>query len=207
MKLGKPMYRGTIVVDIDGVLADFEREFCDAFGYHNRHLYALEARYPDVDPMLIREFVTDPENYKELNPIFGGLLFCRQAHARGWYILLMTARDRALRDVTKNWLAKYGVVYNELMFSKNKAEAISDYDFINPSRKVKMVIDDSVSVMDSLLGEKFGALWDQPWNRGVWTNPPYARMWYDEEKMKVMLLQNSGECWGVWDIVEDDNES
>ena len=47
MKLGKMRYRGTIAVDIDGVLADFEKKFCEDFGEDNRHLYSFYGRYPN----------------------------------------------------------------------------------------------------------------------------------------------------------------
>lgn len=197
MKLGKMKYRGTIAVDMDGVLSDFEGKFCQDFGDANRHLYSLESRYPEVDPELIREYVANPENYKDLAPIFGGLLFIRQAHQRGWYILIVTSRDKSLREVTKNWLARYGAVYNEIMFAKNKREAIADYDAINPTRPVKIVVDDSVSVLESM-PEKYCVAWKQKWN--FWH---YPSMQYNPNTMKVVLHQSSDDFYpvGVWDKV------
>lgn len=196
MKLGKMLYRGTIAVDIDGVLSNFEEKFCQDFGDANRHLYSLEARYPNLDPELIREYVANPENYRDLAPIFGGLMFIRQAHQRGWYILLVTSRDKSLREVTRNWLDKYGAVYHEIMFAKNKKEAIADYDAIHPSRPVKIVVDDSVSVLESM-PEKYSVAWAQPWNS--WHFP---RMWYSDDGMKLMMSDNpANRSVGVWDKV------
>lgn len=197
MKLGKMKYRGTIAVDMDGVLSDFEEKFCEGFGTSNRHLYSLEERYPEVDPTLIREFVANPENYKDLAPIFGGLLFTRQAHSRGWYILIVTSRDKSLREITRNWLARYGVVYNEIMFAKNKKEAIADYDAINPTRKVKIVVDDSVSVLNSM-PDKYCVAWAQEWNIGY-----YPNLYYDHKQMKILLRQYSDDFYpnGIWDKV------
>lgn len=197
MKLGKMKYRGTIAVDMDGVLSDFEDKFCQDFGDANRHLYSLEARYPNVDPELIREYVANPENYKDLAPIFGGLLFTRQAHLRGWYVLLVTSRDKSLRGVTKDWLSRYGVVYHELMFAKNKREVIADYDAINPSRPVKIVVDDSVSVLKSM-PEKYCVAWQQEWNLNY-----YPSMKYSQEQMKIVLLESKDDFYpmGAWDKV------
>ena len=195
----KMKYRGTICCDIDGVLADFEKKFCEDFGYASRHLYSLEKRYPEIDPELIKEYVKNPENYRDLAPIFGGLLFCRQAHSRGWYILLVTSRDKFLREVTKQWLAKYGVVYHELVFSRNKREAIEDYDNINPSRKVAIVVDDSPEVIDSM-PERFCVAWNQPWNYGT-----FPVLLYDDRDFKIKIqtdLFGEDAKWKwIWDKV------
>lgn len=193
----KLKYRGTIVVDIDGVLVDFESAMCDAFGAINRHMYSPYDRYPDVPRDLITEFIDNPDNYIDLAPIFGGMLFCRQAHQRGWYVLLVTARDKSLREVTRNWLDRYGVVYNEIIFAKNKKEVIADYDIINPSRPVSIVVDDSVSVLLSM-PEKYCVAWQQEWNLDY-----YPSIKYDQASMKIVLHQAKDDFYpvGAWDIV------
>lgn len=202
MKLGKMKYRGTICCDIDGVLADFEGKFCEDFGGDNRHLYSLEDRYPNVDRDLIAEYAKNPDNYIDLAPIFGGLMFCRQAHQRGWYVLLMTSRDKSLRAVTQNWLHKYSVVYHELIFSRNKRAAVEDFDVLHPEYPVRIVVDDSVSVLESM-PEKYCVAWNQLWNFGYF---PY--MYYDAPQMKLFLrLETYGDggnpsVVGVWDEVK-----
>lgn len=196
MKLGKMKYRGTICCDIDGVISDFEGKFCEDFGNDNRHLYELESRYPNLDPELIREYVGNQENYVDLAPIFGGILFCRQAYQRGWYVLLMTSRDKKLREVTKSWLSNYSVVYHELVFSRNKREAVADFDALHPEYPVSIVVDDSVSVLNSM-PEKYCVAWAHPWNLGK-----FPSMWYDQNKMKVVLEDmRYGNISGVWDKV------
>lgn len=196
MKLGKMKYRGTICCDIDGVIADFEGKFCEDFGNDNRHLYELESRYPNLDPELIREYVGNQENYVDLAPIFGGILFCRQAHQRGWYVLLMTSRDKKLREVTKSWLSNYSVVYHELVFSRNKREAVADFDALHPEYPVSIVVDDSVSVLNSM-PEKYCVAWWQLWNDGYCPCMNYSPM-----DMKLMLRTSNHEFpVGVWDKV------
>lgn len=183
MKRLNPVYRGTLVADMDGVISDFESEFCDAFGRDNRHLYSLEARYPDLDPLLIKEFVSNPEVYSRVSPIFGGALLLRQAYLRGWYILILTSRDKSMREVTRSWLSNYGITYHELAFSRNKRAYVEDYDAIHPSRKAKIVVDDSVSVL-AQFQDRLAVAWAQPWNYGY-----QYRMEYDSEEMKIFLQE------------------
>ena len=197
MKMTKMKYRGTVMVDVDGVLADFEGKFCDDFGGDNRHLYSLEDRYPNVDRDLIAEYVKNPDNYVDLAPIFGGLLFCHQAHQRGWYVLLMTSRDKSLRGVTKSWLHKYSVVYHELVFSRNKRAAVEDFDVLHPEYPVRIVVDDSVSVLESM-PEKYCVAWSQLWNFRY-----YPTMTYSGFDMKIMITPSVyGEAVGIWDKVK-----
>lgn len=195
MKLGKKLHRGTIAVDIDGVLANFEGAFCEAFGYDNRELYSLEARYPNVDPELIKEFVSNPETYKDLEPIFGGLLFTRQAHSRGWYILLITSRDHSLHDVTLQWLERYGVVYDEIIFADDKKEAVESFDWFNPKIPVSIVVDDNIDVLNSM-PDKYCVAYDNPW-----TLEYYPCLWYSNLNMKLMLAISEGQNVGAWDKV------
>jgi hypothetical protein len=197
MKMPKLKYRGTIMVDIDGVLADWETPMCDAFGYQNRHMYSPYDRYPDVPRDLIAEFIANPYNYEDLEPIFGGILFCHQARSRGWSVLLCTSRPESLMYVTENWLSKYKVPYNELVFSKKKADAILDYNEENPDEEVRIAVDDSVSVLRTLPTNVYPVAWLQEWNVGY-----YPRMWYSENDMKIMI-KDAPENFpvGAWDIV------
>lgn len=195
MKLGKMKYRGTIVVDIDGVIADCESKFCEDFGYDNRSEYSFFKRYPNVDPDLISEWLENPSTYSDLAPIFGGTLLCRQAHQRGWYILLVTARDKNLREVTRNWLSWYSVQYHEIIFAKNKDEAIRDWENWNKDKPVSIVVDDCVEVLESM-PEKYCVAWKQPWNKDRFD--PY--MLYSTAHMKILLRTNPrAELVGVWD--------
>lgn len=201
MKLGKMLYRGTIAVDIDGVLANFEGKFCEDFGDENRHLYSLEDRYPQLDPQLIREYVSNPENYRDLEPIFGGALFCHQAKQRGWKVLLLTSRGRATKEVTVSWLKKYSIEYDDLFFAKNKLDGLEDYNALNPTQKVSVVVDDSPNVLNELYPYYYTVAWSQPWNN----NPRcgHGLSWYDFENMKIMLWDYESEVIGnIWRSVK-----
>ena len=112
----KKQYKHTIAIDVDGVLADFEGEFCDRFGAENRHNSNLHARYPDIDPDIINEFVASPDTYANSYPIFGGIHLCNKARELGFYILLITSRPKTTAEVTRRWLEGYEVPYNDLIY-------------------------------------------------------------------------------------------
>lgn len=197
MKLGKMKYRGTIMVDIDGVLADWETPMCEAFGYQNRHMYSPYDRYPDVPRDLIAEFIDNLDNYVDLEPIFGGLLFCHQAKARGWYVALCTARPMTAYGLTKLWLKKYLVEYDQLWFSKDKTQFVFNFDMDNPDKPIRIVVDDRVSVLQSM-PDKYCVAWQQEWNMNY-----YPSMKYDQASMKIVLHQSKDDFYpvGAWDIV------
>lgn len=194
MKLGKKLYRGAIMIDIDGVIADFELAFCDAFGFSNRHLYDLWDRYPSVSSELITEFVNNPDNYRNLVPIFGGVLLTRQAYERGWYVILCTSRNRHLEDVTIEWLNYYGnsIKYHELSFTEDKGEFVTRWNN-QKSDKIKIVVDDNVRVLDNGIPENvLRVAWAQEWNEEY-----YPRMWYNSEDMEI-YLSDGVTTNGIW---------
>lgn len=200
MKLGKNRkYRGTICCDIDGVLADFEENFCQNFGYSNRHLYSLVDRVgPELQPEVM-DFIYNPWSYNNLNAIFGGCLFTKQAHDRGWYILLMTQRPDISRDNTIAWLNtnQYLLHYDDLVFTDNKQRAVLEFDTKNPDKPVRIVLDDSPYVLSSLEAEKYCVSWDSIWNRYS-----YPKMWYSPADMKLMMQEYPDSvAVGVWDKV------
>jgi len=177
-------------MDIDGVLADFEAEFCERFFSGNRHLSNLHRRYPTIDKDIIDEFVNTPETYERLLPIFGGLLLLRQARALGFYILLMTSRPKYLAEVTRNWLDGYEVSYHELQYAQNKATAIGEYNLMYPNCPIKVLVDDIIGNLENLPVGVAGVIWEQPWNTGY-----YPRATYDEQLMKIMVQPNSVSVW------------
>ena len=195
----KMKYRGLAVMDIDGVLCDFETEFCEAFGYDNRNLYSLEARYPKTDPDLVKEFVNNPENYRNASPIFGGNLLLNQLKSRGYYVLLLTSRPRMLKKVTIDWLKKYNIHYSELYFAQNKVEAMRDWHSINRELKLQIFVDDAVSTLKSValdypIGSVAFLAWGQPWNEGY-----YPRLRYNEDTFQVEANMGNDEWKWIWE--------
>jgi len=184
-------YKGAVAVDVDGVIADFESEFCDRFGYEHRDLYSLYERYPNVDRELIEEFVSSPSSYENLVPIFGGAIaLLGILRARGHYILLMTSRSKKMAEVTREWLEGYEIQYNELWFTSDKAGSIEEFNNMYPSRKVILLVDDCGKNVESLPSGVVGAVWRQPWNEGY-----FPRMRYNSELMRVEILTDTVSKW------------
>lgn len=186
--------KNTIAIDIDGVIADFEEEFCDRFGSENRQYSRLSQRYPEISRDLIDEFANNPNVYSDLRPIFGGILLCHQARERGMYILLITSRPKHLENVTRLWLERYAVSYNELIFSNHKSDTISLYNEKFTDQTIRCLVDDITTNLEDLPKNVIGVGWAQPWNDGY-----YPKAYHDERSMRVMLKLDTESPWrGFW---------
>jgi hypothetical protein len=186
----KIKYRKTLAVDMDGVLADFETEVCEAFGYGNRHLESFEGRYPGVDKDLIAEYITDPYNYEKLLPIFGGILLLNEARARGYYTVILTSRPKHLAEVTREWLEGFEIQYHELWYASNKQIAVQEFNNMYPNRKIFALVDDIKENLDGLPDGVTGIAWEQPWNEGF-----YPRIRYNENLMMIEVKPDSVSGW------------
>ncbi len=194
--MGQTKKQKVVIFDCDGVLADFEEAFCEAFGNKNRHLYDLTKRYPEVDRDLILEWVNDEENYRHLNPIFGGITLLNQLKSRGYIIGLVTARPNSLRKLTIEWLRLYNIDYDFLdTGATHKAELLNDF-YQHSDSEISMVIDDSDDILiktKKLLPNTVCLSWAQPWNDGY-----FPRAIYDREKMKIMVDMGDGNWKWIW---------
>lgn len=182
-------YNSTVFVDMDGVISDFESEFCDRFGYDNRNLYDLFSRYPEIDPALIEEFINSPESYENLVPIFGGAVaLLGLLRSRGVFVTILTARPKKLAEVTRTWLEGYEIQYNELWYARNKHIAIQEYNQMYPKRAGSLLIDDSPSHLQ--IYPIKGIAWEQPWNEGF-----YPRMRYNPDNMQIEVKSDTVSEW------------
>lgn len=187
----KIKYSQTVLVDMDGVIADFESEFCDRFGYEHREMFNLSARYPEVDKSLIEELVASPYSYENLIPIFGGAVaLLSNLRSRGFYTVIMTSRSKELAEVTREWLEGFEIQYNELWFAQNKAVAIQDFNQMYPSRKAFLLIDDCPANLGELPEGVTGVAWEQPWNDGY-----FPRMRYNSELMRIEVKNDTVSNW------------
>lgn len=186
--------KATAVVDVDGVLADFEQAACEAFGFKNRHLYNFEERYPHLDPDLIAEWVNSEDNYLNLSPIFGGMLLIQQLKQRGFDVVLMTSRGKHLEAVTEAWLKLYHIEVG-VLFENNKALAIQLHNSQTLLQSpVTLFVDDSVSQLEQVkkLNPSVTCLaYDQLWNQG-W----YPRIRYNDKDQVYRIEGNNGD--GKW---------
>lgn len=182
-KIMNPVYRGIAVFDLDGVLADLESGFCDAFGKKDRHLYSLEARYPQMADT-VSEWINEPTNYADVNAIFGGMLLMNQTMGRGFYTVIMTARPVHLKSVTERWLNLYNIRPHSLIYSADKAQRIRDLCNYTGMPLI-FFVDDNPKQLESVANEfskDVCVAWEQPWNT-EWT----PRAWYDEKSMAINI--------------------
>jgi len=168
-----------IAFDLDGLVFDWEFDFCSKFGNKNRHLPNLFERYPDIDPGIIQEFIDSPETYRDLLPIFGGITFVRIAKALGFGIIFLTNRPEKAYKLTRQSLKYYELPFDDLIFTKDKADFITRFNTAG-NQKIRMLVDDIPANLEKLPEGVVGMCWEQPWNEGK-----YPRARYNDVKMAV----------------------
>lgn len=155
-----------VVVDIDGVLADFEGLFIQKFGEERRELESLESRYPTMG-ISINRFVNHPETYKYLEPIPLGLSIVEYLTDNGWDVDIVTSRPADAEWVTRRWLKEHGVNFLSFSINPNKSGRIAELAPV-------CAIDDLISVARLLKRYSVPVLlMQQPWN------------WFFENKKQV----------------------
>lgn len=199
------LYRGTFCIDIDCVIADFEEQFCVDFDfYQNRHVYNLYERCRDsgIPDQKISNYLISPQVYKGLPVILGGWMLAAQARRRGYYVMLITARSYDnLQSATMEWLNKHDVVFDEVSFTKDKAEYIADYNELFRNRRVRFLVDDSISILSEVdtknpeLGV-YTAAWSQLWNLDY----PRRLRWNSELNQIEIYDRHTYPQWRwIWD--------
>ena len=183
-----------MAIDCDGVLADFEMEFCQSFGYDNREMANLERRYPKFAD-IITEFVQNPDTYSDLLPIFGGVLLVRQAIAHGFTVVLMTSRPATTFAVTRKWLKEYEIPYHDLVLVKDKGDGVTSYNLLNKSCPIRVLVDDLIQNVEALPSGVRGLLWKQPWNSNSTLIQKYPLVRYNDEKMRLEIKLDTVSDW------------
>ena len=146
-----------VVVDVDGVLADFEWAFCQTFGNERRELVSLQSRYP-AHARKITEFINDGHVYRDLEPIRFGLEICEWLNAGGFEVAIVTARPFGFESITRDWLKRYGIEYMTFVSDVSKTGRIA-------LMKPLVAIDDLFSVQKALLWHNIPTIIvAQPWN-------------------------------------------
>jgi phosphoglycolate phosphatase-like HAD superfamily hydrolase len=114
----------SIVIDCDGVLADFESYFCWKFGWEKRDRVQLDKRYPK-ERKNIEKFIKSKYTYKSLAPIQLGLDVVRFLHDKGHDIDIITSRPHGTFDVTYDWIKRYNIPFTNIhIASSNKEDKI-----------------------------------------------------------------------------------
>ena len=149
----------SIVLDCDGVLADFEGAFCEEFGYNSRHLTPLEERYPEYKDD-IELFVMSSATYENLDVLPTGVKIARWAESEGFDIYVVSSRPSYTAQVTGLWLKRNRIPFHFLevgIYSK-----ISEIIRIDPV----LAVDDMLEVCwNCYRFQVYSMLMDSPWNQ------------------------------------------
>lgn len=146
-----------VVLDVDGVLADFEGYFCQNFGYDHREYVGLQNRYPDKKQKIAR-FVQSKETYKYLDIIDLGLDIANWLFYKDFQLHIVSSRPVGTYEVTKHWLWSYHVPFTSLTVRPDKLQHIK-------ALQPDFVVDDIISVAEGCYQTSIPAiLVKQPWN-------------------------------------------
>lgn len=147
-----------VVVDIDGVLADFEGHFCEIFGSENRHVVNLQQRYPHLKSSVVSSFVQDCDTYRYLDPIQVGLDIVEWLNKQGVVVHIVSSRPVGTTRITRKWLQDFHIPYTSLTVKTNKINTIK-------SLAPVLVVDDIISIAEESYKVGIpGILVKQPWN-------------------------------------------
>jgi 5'(3')-deoxyribonucleotidase len=151
--------RSSVVIDIDGVLADFEGAFCRKFGFNHREYVELERRYP-LKAYEIDLFVNSPLTYANLDILPLGVEIAKWFYDNKFDIHLISSRPEQLLTKTAFWLKRNKIPFHFLQVGvQTKLGSVLR---INPV----VAIDDMLKFVLSYADFDIPSLLiDQPWNQ------------------------------------------
>ncbi len=154
------MINKEIIIDVDGVLADFEEKFVRTFGNTGRWKVKLEDRYPEhIDE--IEWFVENPATYADLDVIPLGVKVLRLCYQSGYDIHIVSSRPAQAEQITGQWLNQNKIPFHFLSVGiKHKAQYIIQQ---NPIMVVEDMFDTAKQV--GFRGIPVFLI-NQPWNQG-----------------------------------------
>lgn len=155
-----------ICVDVDDVICDLEPWRTD-LGALTPEQAAASHKLAATEAMKNRFYANG--GFREMKPIEGAMMAFHHLKSLGWKIVLVTARPqwqyKRLYSDTVFWLAEHGFVYDLLLFSRNKVEAV--YEHVRPAWPAYFVEDHPGNAAALAEAGIHVLLYDQPYNRNV----------------------------------------
>ncbi|MBM7556712.1 LNS2 domain-containing protein [Halanaerobacter jeridensis] len=136
----------TIGVDIDAVLTAegtgeeniWHRHLCDYFNLDGRKSndYDFTKAY-DITENEIKDFMASRgmKVFRKVPPRPKSISVLKELKEKNYNIILVTAREAELKDLTAEWLAKHDIPYDELIHSEQKADVCEE-------KNIELFIDD-----------------------------------------------------------------
>jgi len=155
-----------IAIDIDNVIADFE----GAFRREINKKYNYELKRKDIkefdfhkctnltekqEQMLFNDFINN-DGFVNLKLIRGSRENITKIKENN-FIILITSRPKALRNITLEWFRRKRVPYDKIIWSKNKHLQKTKYDIL--------IEDKFEYALDVAKKDRKVILIDYPWNR------------------------------------------
>jgi len=148
-----------VVLDVDGVLADFEGAFCDKFGWQYRNMTKLEYRYP-AKSYEIGTFSLASRTYEYLDIVELGVKIARFCENERFNIHVISSRPAYTERITGTWLKQNKIPFHFLS-TENGSKT-----FRIERAKPLFVVDDLLSVCEECANIEIPSfLIDQPWNQ------------------------------------------
>lgn len=153
-----------LVFDVDGVIADFDKAACAAFGPCDRRLYSLTDRWPHAKSA-VNAFVTEMATYADLELVDGAQAGLVALAVAGHEIIMATARPGGLqmRALTIEWLRRHAIPFDDV-FVVNTSDKANLIGGLSPD----FAFDDAPHILNQLASRGVPAVvFAQPWNMSV----------------------------------------
>lgn len=144
------MKKDTVVVDIDGCInhyPDSLKMWAEVF----LNLDETESKLAiekDNDFDLLKKTYRHSEILSYLLPREGVSETLQKMRKSGWVIVVLTSRNPLknpkIEAITKDWLNKYNIPFDSIVFTKDKAEYVK-----NNEDRIIMVVEDDPNFLDS----------------------------------------------------------
>jgi Uncharacterized conserved protein len=155
-----------IMIDLDGVAANFSGASIEKFGPCNPKIYNLEKRWPDRIEE-IRQFVQAPQTYEKLKAIRGAIRGWNELVLAGHQILVCTSRPDGTEEVTKSWLDAKKLPYSQMIFVPWSSHQLKGD--VLAGQNVDLAIEDDLKQAASLQQAGIPViLLARPWNKQGW---------------------------------------
>ncbi len=161
-----------ILVDMDGVLADFDAEFLKRWRRRHpdeffmpaerRSKYYLKDEYPQELKPLVVDILVEPGFFRHMPPVPGAAQALEEMQARGWEVYICTSPLTISRNCVAEkyeWAEEYlGPPWaRQILLTRDKTIIKAD-----------LLIDDKPSVLGSVQPPEWEhILYDRPYNRGT----------------------------------------
>jgi uncharacterized HAD superfamily protein len=183
--------KNQVCIDIDGVITNFTKGIQE----YSRRVFLKRIFESDlVDYALkntclseqeIKRMFNDPYFYQILEPIEHVNKFLSRLN-KDYKIVLVTLREKFLKDVTLEWLENYEIIYDDILFVSKPEERVKDFCF---------AVEDNPKIIEIFQQNKILTfVYLAPYNDFYYTKPPFLYVidnsYYQRPERLLTILNN-----------------